>query len=164
MVPDAPPPLSPQAGRGPRYYSSGGSTSCLLAGGWCPQHELLLLPASAAAAAVAPRSATIPPAGPDASRPPHGPLLPLDASDVLGLCLAAIVLVLSASGGIGGGAILVPLYLIVLGGCFVCMHAKLGARPSPCLPPHWPTDPLEAWTLVHAGFAPSGAVALSNAT
>lgn len=47
-------------------------------------------------------------------RQAHKPLFPLSARDIIGLILAALGLALSASGGLGGGGILVPLYLIVL--------------------------------------------------
>lgn len=48
----------------------------------------------------------------------HKPLLPLSAWDIAGITAAGLALLLAASGGIGGGAILVPLNLMVLGGCF----------------------------------------------
>lgn len=47
-------------------------------------------------------------------RQAHKPLFPLSTRDIVGLILAALGLALSASGGLGGGGILVPLYLIVL--------------------------------------------------
>lgn len=49
-----------------------------------------------------------------APRTAHKPLFPLSVRDIIGLTLAALGLALSASGGLGGGGILVPLYLIVL--------------------------------------------------
>lgn len=51
----------------------------------------------------------------DVETEPHKALWPLDRADALGLGLAALALLLAASSGIGGGAILVPLYLLVLG-------------------------------------------------
>lgn len=47
-------------------------------------------------------------------RDPHKDLFPLNLRDIIGLTLASLALALAASGGLGGGGILVPLYLIVL--------------------------------------------------
>lgn len=47
--------------------------------------------------------------------PPHKPLLPLDADDAAVFALAALTILLAAGGGIGGGAIYMPLY-VTLGG------------------------------------------------
>eukprot|EP00936_MAST-01D_sp_MAST-1D-sp1_P002555 g2555.t1 len=44
----------------------------------------------------------------------HKPLLPLDHKDYIGLFLAIIGLMIAAGGGIGGGGVLVPLYILVL--------------------------------------------------
>ena len=44
----------------------------------------------------------------------HKPLLPLDASDYIGFFLAIVGLVIASGGGIGGGGILVPVYIIVM--------------------------------------------------
>jgi uncharacterized membrane protein YfcA len=46
---------------------------------------------------------------------PHKALFPLDASDYIGTLLIALGLLVAASGGIGGGGILVPLYIMVYG-------------------------------------------------
>ena len=43
------------------------------------------------------------------------PLFPLNAADYLGLGAATLGLILAAGGGIGGGGILVPIYILVLG-------------------------------------------------
>jgi uncharacterized membrane protein YfcA len=43
----------------------------------------------------------------------HKPLLPLDFQDVVGTVLISLGLLIAASGGIGGGGILVPLYILV---------------------------------------------------
>lgn len=43
----------------------------------------------------------------------HKPLLPLDTRDYVTAAVAAIGLIIAAAGGIGGGGILVPLYIIV---------------------------------------------------
>jgi uncharacterized membrane protein YfcA len=51
----------------------------------------------------------------------HAPLFPLKAEDFIGFFLAALGLVLAAGGGIGGGGILVPIYILVLG--FMPKHA-----------------------------------------
>ena len=51
----------------------------------------------------------------------HAPLFPLKAEDFLGFFLAALGLILAAGGGIGGGGILVPIYILVLG--FMPKHA-----------------------------------------
>lgn len=91
-----PPPLPPPLGA---------STSCALAGGWCPStasHD--------GAAAAGSHSNSL--AGGVGQ---HKSLWPLAPTDWLGLGAAAAALALAASGGIGGGAILVPLYLMVLG-------------------------------------------------
>jgi hypothetical protein len=89
------------------------STACALAGGWCPVEEQQLPAAWANASTNSGGSHA------SRSRPPqeHKPLLPLSHLDVLALVLAGLSLLLAASGGIGGGGILVPLYLMVLGGC-----------------------------------------------
>lgn len=49
----------------------------------------------------------------------HKPLHPMDSWDFIGFGLASIGLMIAAAGGIGGGGILVPLYILVLG-----FHAK----------------------------------------
>lgn len=46
--------------------------------------------------------------------PPHKLLLPLDARDGAGLLLAVAAVFVAASSGLGGGALLVPIYLLVL--------------------------------------------------
>lgn len=45
----------------------------------------------------------------------HKPLHPIDGWDIAGVALACIGLMIAAAGGIGGGGILVPLYILVLG-------------------------------------------------
>lgn len=45
----------------------------------------------------------------------HKPLHPIDGWDLTGIGLACIGLMIAAAGGIGGGGILVPLYILVLG-------------------------------------------------
>ena len=45
---------------------------------------------------------------------PHKNLWPLDINDITGIFLAAFIILLAASSGIGGGALLVPLYLIIM--------------------------------------------------
>lgn len=111
------------------------STACQLAGGWCPVHDqdgvAQLVgwggisgsshPAAAAAsnssrggegsrAAAATRRAP-----PQAQATKHKPLWPLSGWDVAGIGASALALLLAASGGIGGGGILVPVYLMILG-------------------------------------------------
>ena len=44
----------------------------------------------------------------------HAPLFPFTLSDVIGFSLAIVGLVIAAGGGIGGGGILVPIYILVL--------------------------------------------------
>lgn len=44
----------------------------------------------------------------------HKPLHPIDGWDISGVGLACIGLMIAAAGGIGGGGILVPLYILVL--------------------------------------------------
>jgi hypothetical protein len=51
----------------------------------------------------------------------HSPLIPLQPSDIWGFTLAALGLILAAGGGIGGGGMLVPIYILVLG--FLPKHA-----------------------------------------
>lgn len=51
----------------------------------------------------------------------HAPLFPLKAEDFIGFSLAALGLILAAGGGIGGGGILVPIYILILG--FMPKHA-----------------------------------------
>eukprot|EP00804_Cyclotella_cryptica_P022976 CCRYP_014995-RB/>CCRYP_014995-RB protein AED:0.21 eAED:0.21 QI:76/1/1/1/1/1/3/81/595 len=51
----------------------------------------------------------------------HSPLFPLQPSDVLGFAFAAFGLILAAGGGIGGGGMLVPIYILVMG--FLPKHA-----------------------------------------
>jgi Sulfite exporter TauE/SafE len=45
----------------------------------------------------------------------HKTLLPLDSTDYLGLFCAVLGLMVAAGGGIGGGGILVPIYILVMG-------------------------------------------------
>jgi hypothetical protein len=45
----------------------------------------------------------------------HKDLLPLDTSDVWGTIFTTVGLMVAASGGIGGGGILVPLFILVFG-------------------------------------------------
>ena len=45
----------------------------------------------------------------------HAPLLPLTRSDRIGFLLATVGLMIAAGGGIGGGGILVPIYILILG-------------------------------------------------
>jgi len=45
----------------------------------------------------------------------HKPLLPVDANDYIGFTCATIGLMIAAGGGIGGGGILVPIYILVMG-------------------------------------------------
>lgn len=51
----------------------------------------------------------------------HDSLIPLQASDIVGFLCAALGLILAAGGGIGGGGILVPIYILILG--FLPKHA-----------------------------------------
>lgn len=51
----------------------------------------------------------------------HDSLLPLQTSDTIGFLCAALGLIIAAGGGIGGGGILVPIYIIILG--FLPKHA-----------------------------------------
>ena len=97
------------------------STACALAGGWCPAEEQQPAAAWANASTNSGYSHT------SRSRPPpeHKPLLPLSRLDVLALVLAGASLLLAASGGIGGGGILVPLDLMVLGGCAALPASQL---------------------------------------
>ena len=46
---------------------------------------------------------------------PHKDLFPLDDSDLWGTLLVTLGLLIAASGGIGGGGILVPLFILVFG-------------------------------------------------
>lgn len=45
----------------------------------------------------------------------HKDLFPLDYSDIIGTTMIGLGLMIAASGGVGGGGILVPLLIIVLG-------------------------------------------------
>ena len=45
----------------------------------------------------------------------HKPLLPLRARDYLGLLASALAILLASGSGIGGGGLLVPIFLLVLG-------------------------------------------------
>jgi uncharacterized membrane protein YfcA len=45
----------------------------------------------------------------------HAPLLPLTTSDRIGFVCAVLGLMVAAGGGIGGGGILVPIYILVMG-------------------------------------------------
>jgi hypothetical protein len=51
----------------------------------------------------------------------YAPLWPLQAKDIIGFSLAAFGLIIAAGGGIGGGGMLVPIYILVLG--FMPKHA-----------------------------------------
>ena len=52
----------------------------------------------------------------------HAPLFPLTTSDRIGFSLAICGLMIAAGGGIGGGGILVPIYILVMG--FSPKHGK----------------------------------------
>lgn len=103
--------------------------------------------------------------GSDAAGPQqtlHKPLWPLDAADVVMFSLALFTLVLAAGGGIGGGAIYMPLYmtvggfaaaqavalsnLTILGGALANIVLNV-QRPHP----HVPGRPLIDWTLILVG-------------
>ena len=45
----------------------------------------------------------------------HKPLHPLDSTDYVGFACAIVGLMIAAGGGIGGGGILVPIYILVMG-------------------------------------------------
>jgi uncharacterized membrane protein YfcA len=45
----------------------------------------------------------------------HKPLFPLDSSDYWGFFFATIGLMIAAGGGVGGGGVLVPIYILVMG-------------------------------------------------
>ena len=45
----------------------------------------------------------------------HKELWPIDVSDVLGLSAAVLGLMIAAGGGIGGGGMLVPIFVLVMG-------------------------------------------------
>lgn len=45
----------------------------------------------------------------------HKPLMPLDSTDITGFVFATLGLMVAAGGGIGGGGILVPIYILVMG-------------------------------------------------
>lgn len=45
----------------------------------------------------------------------HAPLFPLTSSDYVGFACATIGLLIAAGGGVGGGGILVPIYILVMG-------------------------------------------------
>lgn len=45
----------------------------------------------------------------------HKPLLPMNANDYIGFACATLGLMIAAGGGIGGGGILVPTYILVMG-------------------------------------------------
>lgn len=104
----------------PSCQQLGVGFACALAGGWCPPHDLAITQQGWAVLNAS--SSSIPSSsssshGPDEPEPPagHKPLRPLSRDDAWGLAAAGLALLLAASGGIGGGAILVPLYLMVLG-------------------------------------------------
>lgn len=197
-VPTAVPAASGQAAASARplllYPLSPHTTACALAGGWCPL-ELPRGPQQQPAQPLdhswaLPGSGSRPPSdaidasdggdgGKGSDEPlPHKPLLPLAPRDVLAVALASAALLLAASGGIGGGAILVPVNLMLLGewlglrgaasaarndifaclvpsppACTVPPHIQINASPPPVTPPR-----------CSPGFSTSGAVALSNIT
>ncbi len=51
----------------------------------------------------------------------HGSLIPFQQSDIVGFVCAALGLFIAAGGGIGGGGILVPVYILIMG--FLPKHA-----------------------------------------
>ena len=84
----------------------------------------------------------------------HKRLWPLNARDVAGFLIAAAGLFIAAGGGLGGGGILVPVYILLL-----------GARLAVCAPPcsgSWCM--IQARVPRRAGFSTNIAVALSNIT
>ncbi|KAL7484672.1 hypothetical protein ACHAW6_010300 [Cyclotella cf. meneghiniana] len=48
------------------------------------------------------------------TKPHHKPLLPLSANDHLGFFLATLGLMIAAGGGVGGGGVLVPIYILIM--------------------------------------------------
>lgn len=113
----------------------GGFFACTLAGGWCPPHDLAITQRVVHSISSS-ISSSIGSSGPDAPEPPaaHKALLPLSRGDALGLAAASLALLLAASGGIGGGAILVPLYLMVLGEGQQGSLIRVAERPAcPCI-------------------------------
>ena len=61
---------------------------------------------------------------------PHSDLFPLDARDIVGFILAILSLLVAAGGGIGGGALLVPICLIVLGAHSARRFSALSRPPA----------------------------------
>jgi hypothetical protein len=120
-----------------------------------------------AAAAGAAAGATTPPAAPGAPPPRHKPLLPLDARDSALFALIAGTLALAAGGGIGGGAIYMPL-LVALGGFAPGAAVALsnlailgGAAANLAINvtrqhPRAPGRPLIDWTLILVGWGWGG--------
>ena len=92
----------------------------------------------------------------------HKPLLPLDQRDIVALGVAVICLLLAAGSGIGGGAALVPICLVILGARRAGV-ATPAPPPSPRpFPP--PVHPLQLLFSPTPGFPMWDAVALSNVT
>ena len=60
---------------------------------------------------------------------PHKPFFPLDKRDLIAFVFASVALFVAAGGGIGGGGVLVPVFILVLGKRLV---AKL--LPTSCMP------------------------------
>ena len=50
----------------------------------------------------------------NAKRHHHKPLHPLDSTDISGFFLATLGLMIAAGGGIGGGGVLVPIYILIM--------------------------------------------------
>ena len=71
-------------------------------------------------------SLTQPPRIPQHDEHWHKPLFPLNMSDYLGFGLSCIGLMIAAGGGIGGGGILVPLYVLVLNFTPKVLYTHLG--------------------------------------
>lgn len=111
---------------------------------------------------------------------PHKSFWPPDWGDIVGYTFAAVSLFIAAGGGIGGGGILVPLYILVMGALFIsCIstQSRSKARPYVALKAcqrraawvHWPVyrnvkEEVSSHRVLHTGFPTNTAVALSNIT
>ena len=60
----------------------------------------------------------------------HDPLFPLSNSDKIGFACAIVGLMIAAGGGIGGGGMLVPIYILVT--CFLLQQWATTNMPSRC--------------------------------
>ena len=75
---------------------------------------------------------------------PHKTFWPLAWGDIVGFSFAAVSLFIAAGGGIGGGGILVPLFILIMGEASSSLHASRSPvlLPLTFIYPHYSYPPV----------------------